>query len=317
MTETPNGGSPAVTILIVSDYAGGEEKSWNDLRKAFRAWTRQDFEEPVGYILVESEAHRDQVPADLFELLPECRVVFDSSTTSYELKNAGMEHARTEIVGIVDADCIPNRQWVRLMVDAMRSSENYAAVSGVTTYPGQKLLARVLGLLGRSYIDPGHAGRTRFLSGNAVGYRRSDYLHQPLPTTLGAFASRIQSEAMLRSGRKFYFDPGMRTVHDFEGWSMEKDVRRNQGYCTVITRLHDALMPHASLVRLGPLSIPAIVFGKMLLTCSDIFRCAPHYNVRWYEYPVALGLAVWTHLMEIPGMWTAYRGKTVTETAYR
>jgi hypothetical protein len=76
-------------------------------------------------------------------------------------------------------------------------------------------------------------------------------------------------------------------------------------------------MPHASIVGLGPLAIPAIVAGKTMLNFGDIFRCASHYQVRPFEIPLALGLSVWTHIMEIPGMWTAYRRRQIRQTAYR
>ena len=113
------------------------------------------------------------------------------------------------------------------------------------------------------------------------------------------------------------FEPRMRAVHDFAGWAMEGDIRRNAGYGTIITRLRDHSLPYAWLARLGYASIPLFVAGKMLNSWSDCIRCCRHYGVRWYELPVAFCLAVVVHLMEIPGMVSAFRGREITETAYR
>jgi len=134
---------------------------------------------------------------------------------------------------------------------------------------------------------------------------------------MGAFASRIQSEAILREGGTLFFDPSLMVVHDFEGWSMERDIRWNHGYCTIITRLRDERLPYAKLIRAGVMAIPLIVIAKTIESVRDCFRCFRHYNVKTYELPLALILTVVTHLLEIPGMLAAYRGQTLGVTAYR
>jgi hypothetical protein len=98
---------------------------------------------------------------------------------------------------------------------------------------------------------------------------------------------------------------------------MEADIRRNSGYGTVVSRLRDRLLPYAWLTRLGYASIPLFVVGKTLNCFRDCIRCARHYRVQWYELPAALCLAVVVHLMEIPGMISAFRGKQIRHTAYR
>ena len=134
---------------------------------------------------------------------------------------------------------------------------------------------------------------------------------------MGAFASRIQSEAFLRDGATLLFDPELVVVHDFEGWPMERDIRRNHGYSTVITRLRDDRLPYAGLIRMGLIAIPLIVAGKTVDSIRDCFRCFRQYNVKLYELPLALALTVVTHVLEIPGMLAAYRGQSIAATAYR
>jgi hypothetical protein len=98
---------------------------------------------------------------------------------------------------------------------------------------------------------------------------------------------------------------------------MERDIRRNMGFGTVFTRLRDRALPYAWVARLGLASIPLFVAGKTLDNWWDCLRCGPAYGLRWHEYPAAFGLAVVLHLMEVPGMVAALRGRELTDTVYR
>ncbi len=309
---------PRISVIVVSDYAAGEEKSWEDLRRAFREWATQDGLAPDEFILVESVQLQGQIPQDVLTMLPNLRVLYSDAQTSYELKNQAVNSAVGDWVAIVDADCIPGRSWLREFRDCIARNPGAAVISSKTMYPGRSTMERVLGLITRSFIDPGSRGQTGFVSGNAAGYRRDVYLRHPLPLELGAFAGRIQSESILRAGGELWFEPEMLVVHDFEGWQMEADIRRNHGYCTVATRLRDERLPYAGLIRLGIFATPLVVAGKMFDSLRVSFRCYQQYNVAFLELPLAVALIAVTHVMEIPGMLAAYLGRvTPGETAYR
>jgi hypothetical protein len=309
--------SASLSVIVVSDYAAGEEKSWEDLRRALKAWAEQQGAPAEQFILVESSRLEGRIPNDVLGMVSNMNVLYIDAESSYELKNRAVEAAAGDWVAIVDADCVPSRSWLHVLRAAIAAHPDAAAVSAKTLYPGRSRLERILGLLSRSYLDPGRAGYTRFVSGNAAAFRRDLYLRHPLPAGLGAFASRIQSEAFLRDGARLWFEPELVVVHDFEGWSMERDIRRNHGYSTVITRLRDARLPYARLIRVGVPAIPLIVIGKTVDSIRDCFRCFRQYHIKLHELPLALGLTVVTHVLEIPGMMAAYRGQAIGATAYR
>ena len=313
MDATP----PRLSVIVVSDYAAGEEKSWEDLRRALRAWVDQEGAPADEFILVESSRFKSQIPSDVSGIIPDMTILYTDAESSYELKNRAVEAATGDWLVIVDADYIPQRSWLQVLRAAIAEHPDVAAVSAKTMYPGRSRMERMLGLLSRSYLDPGGRGLTRFISGNAACFRRGVYRRHPLPVGLGAFASRIQSEAFLRDNETLLFDPELVVVHDFEGWPMERDIRRNHGYSTIITRLRDDRLPHARLVRAGVMAIPLIVAGKTLDSIRDCLRCFRHYNVKTYELPLVWVLTVVTHILEIPGMWQAFRGKTILGTQYR
>ena len=200
---------------------------------------------------------------------------------------------------------------------AFQEFPDASVVSGRTTYEGTGAGERILALLSRSYLDPGRAGATQFISNNNAGWKRSAFLANPLPGDAGPFAARLQSEAVLRGGGRLWFDPKIHTIHEFEGWRMEADIRRNAGYGTVITRIRDRRMPQAWLVDLGRWSIALIVLGKTWNCWRDCVRCWRAYGLRRYELPLALAVAPIVIALEIPGMWAAFANRELSATAYR
>ncbi len=56
-------------MIVVLDYAAGQEKSWEDLRRAFRAWAAQDGPAADEFLLAESAALEGAIPSDLLALM--------------------------------------------------------------------------------------------------------------------------------------------------------------------------------------------------------------------------------------------------------
>ena len=319
---TPNSAlrpaQPTVTVMVVSDYRPGEQKSWNDLRATLAALANQEFDEPVEYLVLENRKDLEQMPSDVPQTLPGVRVIASDARGSYELKNAGVQAAAADLVMVLDADCVPDRHWVRAGVDAMRQRPDAIGISGRTTYPGRSTLERALGLLSRSYVDRGEAGPVRLLSTNNMIVRRRVFCSDPLPAECGAFAYRLVTERLLRQGGKLYFEPAMRAVHDFEGWPMERDLRRQVGWTSIRIRQLDADIPGAKVVRLlGPTSVPLLYAYRLVESTGHCFRLPRHFGLRWRHIPLLLALAVLVHSFELPGMFRALGGRQAGPTVYR
>lgn len=308
---------PEISVVIVSDYAGGGEKSWNDLRGTLTALAQQDARVNAEWLLCENKACAESMPGDFSCILPNLKRVLSDAKGSYELKNAGVRAATSKIIAILDADCLPASDWLGNALAAMKAMPKVAVISGRTIYPAVGLTERILSLLSRSYVDRGVSGPTRYISNNNSIWRRDIYLRHLLPSGLGPFAGRIQSESIMRAGCQLWFEPSIRVVHNFEGWPMESDIRHNTGYGTIIARLHDPFMPQAWLTQLGVVSIPVFVGGKIFDSWRDCVRCASAFGVKWFQIPLVLLCSVVVHLMEIPGMWQAFRRKAILGTQYR
>src|SRR4029453_2094908 len=128
-----------VSVIVVSDYAAGDAEAWDDLRTSLRALARQDVDEPIEVLLVESRANADRIPADLTAILPSLKVVTCPAASSYELKNEGVHAATAELVVLLDADCTPSRDWLRRAIASMRAHPEAAVISGRTRHGGPRL----------------------------------------------------------------------------------------------------------------------------------------------------------------------------------
>ncbi len=305
------------SIILVSDYKAGEEKSWQDLRKSLSALAQQDFAGRFEVLLIEEERYGDQIPPDLKEIFQGLKIIVSHERNSYALANVGVAEASAGKVILLDADCVPVTDWLASVVVAMDRYPDAAVVSGLTRYPGRTLTERCLALLLRSYVDPGKRGYISRISNNNAGYRRAVYLQHPLPTDAGVYASRLQSQAIQRAGWKLAFEPNMAVIHDFEGWAMERDIRQYMAHGLVLVRQRDPEIAYSWIIRLGVAGIPLFVAGRLLLSFWKCLTVAGNYGVKPWEVPYALALALRVHLMEIPGMLKAHRGESVRDTDYR
>jgi len=304
--------------MVVSDYRPGEQKSWDDLRATLQALARQDFDEPVEYLLLENAGDLEVMPDDVPQTIPGIRVIVSDGRCSYTLKNAGVQAATADLVMVLDADCVPHPGWVRAGVNAMRQRTDAVAISGRTTYPGRSTLEKSLGLLSRCYVDRGTAGPVRLLSTNNMIVRRSVFCSDPLPDNAGPFAYRLLTERLLRHGGKLYFEPGMRAVHDFEGWPMERDMRRQVGWTSIRIRQLDQSIPAATVVRLlGPAALPLFYAYRLAEATGHCFRLPRHFGLHWRHIPMLLSLAALVHAFELPGMFRALEGRPAGPTVYR
>jgi len=298
---------PTVCVVVVSDYGGGSAADWNYLRHTLGALTSQSFTEGVEVILVDATPPGQEMPADLTTIVPSMRVMQDRTQSGRDLVNRAARACSADLVALLDADCVPAPGWLAAAVEAMRLHADAAVVSGVTAYPDKNFTYRVLGLLLRSFVDPGRAGRTRFITTNNAVFRRDVLVAHPIPPVEPRhLAYRLQTESIRGAGGGLYFEPGMRVTHRFDGWSAERHIRRRVGYRAIRLRQLDRRAPHAWVIRFGVFSIPLIVAGRTLDSWQDCVRAGHHYGLRWFEFPMVFAIAVAVHVLEVGGMMAAF-----------
>jgi len=308
---------PVITVVVVSDVSSGTPSSFDDFRHCLAALARQDFDEPAEFLLSEWSGYADRIPDDLVRILPSLRIALSDAQTTLDLKNAGAREARAPLVAFLDADCDPVPGWLRAAVDAMRAHPEVAVVSGRTVSPGRTRRERIVSLAGRAVGDEGVAGPTTHLSLNTIVYRRDVILRHALSSDAGACGFAYNGQVLQHAGHRLWFDPAMAVVHGEQSAGEVREVRRLIGAALIRSRQLDPRHRHAWLVRLGYASIPLFVGGKTLLTTQRIITRRRAQGVRWYEVPAAIVVAFRRHIMEVPGMIAALRGRPVVGSHFR
>ncbi len=309
--------SPEISVVVVSDYSGGESRSWEDLAHCISAIIAQEGRDRIELLFCEDSRFATTIPTELRALVPATKLCLVESSESVVLKNEGVKRAEAPLVAIIDGDCTPEPGWLQAILETFEQRSDVAVVSGRTLYRNRTTSERVLGLLSRSYMDPGRADSIRFIANNNMAFRKKAYLQHPLPTGFGPFVAELQSEALLRAGHTLWYEPRMLVIHEFDGWAMEVDLRRTSGFGLVLSRLRDHNLPFSSVVRRGKVAIPAIVVGRILKDWKHTLRCWRQFGLRPWEIPVSFVLSGVIHMLEIPGMLSAYQGRSLGESAYR
>ncbi len=316
MQEATDSLRPIVTVVVLLDFEVGTPRAWDDLRAVLRGLARQDFTGPAEFIFLEDERLRDQVPADLKDILPGLQIAYTDKVLQYDMKSEAAYLGTADIVILLDGDCAPVPGWLRSLVETFQAHPEAGVVSGRTVYEGKTFLERACGVLTRAYVER-RALRTEHISNNNAGFRREVLRKHPLPSEAGPFSSKLHADAIERDGWHLLFDPRAAATHAFDGWVMENDIRRNMGYSFIKVRQINPRLPYGQLAQLGYASIPIYFVARIIESWLRTAQFYRSYGLRWYELPGVLGLAVGVHAMEVPGMVTAFQGRKIAHTAYR
>ncbi|MCC6983972.1 MAG: glycosyltransferase [Bauldia sp.] len=303
---------PRIAVVVVSDYAAGGVKDWDDERLALDTLARQDIAEPFEIVLVENESLRGEVPPGLLDRAPHARIVFDPALRSAQLKDAGVAATGTPLVAVMEADCAPAPDWLRRLAETMDATPEAGIVSGRTTYGGGTMPRRVFALLDRAFMDLGVTGPVPHICNNGALYRRAVLEAHPYGAEPSPFVSaEIRRRAILAAGIRTWFNPDAVMVHRFSGLSFIADLRRNAGLQAARTRL---LLGKPKARARAYLSILAI---HMRADIRNAKRVGGDY-LRPLDWPLWLVMLPVIRALELPGVIRGLRGEaSVPGTSYR
>ena len=308
---------PAISVVVVSDYAPDEAKEFSYFERCLRALAAQDLEEDFEVIVVTPWPLASERVEVMEAIVPGIQIIVSENHNSFEMKNLGARAAGADIVAFIDADCFAEPQWLRSIVEPMRAHGEFDVTTGKTIYEERELLPRAFCLLSRAIMDSDGMQQTKRLSNHNCALRKSVVLAHPFPEDATPFGGTVYASLLMDAGHRFLFSPEMITVHIYDGWSGERDIRRNNGYTGIRIRQLYPSVRYAWLARLGYFAIPILFFGRLLESWRVCLRRGRDYGISWYELPYAMALAVVAFSMEIPGMITAVRRQPLSDTSYR
>ena len=132
-------------------------------------------------------------------------------------RNLGIKQSRAEIIGFTDSDCILDKNWVRLMVQAHNLDKHIAAVGGVTEVDSSNLKARVSQFLSDGAIKTVIDGKseTIFFPTCNVSFKREyivDGFNELFPLPAGEDLDFFWR--LFKKGRRFSYDRNIKVFHN-------------------------------------------------------------------------------------------------------
>lgn len=303
----PMASQPSISVVVVSDYEESRLKTWKEERSILEGLARQDIEEPIEVFLVENIKASESVPDSILGAFPNLKILFSKESESARLKDYGVSKTTGEYVAILEADCIPCREWLRVLADVLRNRPDISVVSGRTTYGQDNIFKRCLSLIDRGFDDLGAPGLTSQISNNGALYRRSVLEKIPYPDAATPFlSSRLRNQSIRHAGYLFFFEPRAVMQHAIGGWDFVRDFRRNTGYADMMSNK-----------KIQRSEVPKLLFWRLKREASDCMRLGFRY-LRWYDWPLTIVLLLLARALEVPGMFDAIYGRgRIPGSSYR
>lgn len=225
-----------LTVIVVSDTEGAR-KTWEDEIAAIKALAAQDFDEPFALMIVEPVSQKGEpVPAAVRQPIEDFTIHYAPTEKSAGLKDAGIARCETEWLVVLDADCAPHPNWLRLMMAAADAHPEYAAYSGRTFYGDETSLLRVLNILDRSGEDFGKDGPSLVVQNNAALFKTEIIKQFPYRDMPSPFCSPgPRGWAMMNKGHKFYYVHEALVRHELDD-KFIGDFRKHMGFMKIFTR---------------------------------------------------------------------------------
>ena len=132
-------------------------------------------------------------------------------------RNLGIKHARSQIIGFTDSDCILDRNWVAYMVKEHSTDKNVAAVGGITEVDSGNIKAQVSQFLSDGAIETQVNGKseTIFFPTCNVSFKR-EYLvsgfNELFPLPAGEDLDFFWR--LFKKGSRFSYKKNIKVFHD-------------------------------------------------------------------------------------------------------
>lgn len=253
---------PSVAIIIA---AHNEERHLDECLRALRA---QSY--PAKIYLVD-DGSTDKTGA-IARLHPGVKVLRSQGIGQGAARNLALAEARSDLVGFLDAHCIPNEGWISAMVQALQPPRVGACQGSIESRADdprvQAYLERTGSLSNERILDDTVRGRKNLypwiLSGNSM-YRREAL------DAAGGFNPALRScedvelaWRVLLGGFEFRYVPSSRVVH-YDGNPWHSFLRKGYRYARGAADLARCYRDHGASDKFAPAPLWAGSFEATLI----------------------------------------------------
>jgi glycosyltransferase involved in cell wall biosynthesis len=248
------------------------------------------------------------VPQAEFERLcqtyPGVRFVAALRTGYFAAKNRGAAVARGEFVLLLDADCVPEEEWIERLMG--RFEDGVAVVAGRTRYAETGAMTRLMSIPDFGYVLTAEDGEATGFNLNNLAYRRDVLLAFALDERIARNgACYFQFHQLRAAGHRVVYEPAARVAHALDGGNFGF-VRKHfdRGYDSIAVYRADAagiLRGTRWFRRLGVLALGPIFARRIAIDWARLARHRRQIGFTGKAFPVVAAAATVLRLIELGG----------------
>ncbi len=294
------------TVTVLHDHDQGPLVE--SIAPALAAVERQTYPRDRFEVLVVLDAAvTEETIAELGRRYPGVRVIRDIAPNYFAEKNAGLRAARGEIVAFLDADCVPEAEWLASLIAVLEDGAD--VVTGRTRYEGRSFSATTFSVPDFGTVIEDRGAATGIMLNN-LAMRRELGLQHPLDARIrrngGCFLLYHQ---LLAEKKRMAYTTKATVWHglDVAGLGF---VRKHfdRGYDAVgVYRCDETFVLRGTRLfrRFGALALPPLIVRRVLSDWRRLARTRSQIGISALQVPwYALVMAV-TRTIELAGGLTA------------
>jgi GT2 family glycosyltransferase len=300
--------SPSVSVVVETVTAlfdAPPEAIVEQLRPMLAAMTRQTWpaDRIETIVVVDPDVPPTQA-ARLAQTYPEVRFVAPSRPGYFAAKNSGAAAATGEFILLLDADCVPQEDWIERLMS--RFDESVAAVAGCTRYADTGPFTRFMSIPDFGYVLTAGNGDASGFNANNVAFRREVFLAHPLEERIRRNGACYFLFHQLRAaGHRFVYEPEARAAHELDGGRLGFFRKHfDRGYDSIAVYRADSaevLRGTRWFRRLGLLALGPIFARRLAIDWVSLARHRRQIGFSASALPLVVAAATVLRLIELGG----------------
>jgi hypothetical protein len=212
-------------------------------------------------------------------------------------------HARSDLLIFLDADCVPQKGWLRAMLEGL---QEHPVCAGYTIYEGGFFEA-VATIMDFGYQYPRLERSLKCYSSNNIAFRREALVACPMsesPMRCNCYAHALQLQA---NGTPAVLIPRAVIAHEPQPLVRE---RTRRGFDMILGAWFEKAAPEACLVDLHLFGIPIFYALHLYLDYRRAISARKDLHLAYPQLFLALVLFPFLRLIDVVGMLVAFgRGR--------
>jgi glycosyltransferase involved in cell wall biosynthesis len=254
--------------------------------------------EEIERVVVVDAAHPEQAET-VKRLDPSVTVVLAPEPTYYGMKRCGIQHARGDIIALLDSDTVPVDNWAAEIVSTIRLGAD--VVAGKVRFPRDAPFSRTFAIFDYGHLRNDRDGQASCFNVSNCAIRADVAARHVFDDRLTRFGGGTLLGRQLSSmGYRIIYNPAVSVVHNDKGLKKHIGVRFRTGHEAVkLCRLDDArVLSESKFMKFG-LTAPFIFAAqRAAYDCRTVVAARRDFDIAWYEVPYFISAAIVVRSME-------------------